>query len=411
MLLGVGFLKNRQLEQDEMWFSAPFGHAVCSDCIADSALREFVGSNLDSVECSFCGRSADTDIAADTDVVLAFMSECLKREWARPIDEYFQDAESSTGYAGPSYPLGEILGDEPPTFANEAFERFVLDAFAETEWAPRDYAAINENEALRFGWSDLVETVKHQQRFFFLLEDDEPRDDGPGAEVRRGRAMLDQLGHLIRKYELVHTIPRADVLYRCRPHKSSESPTSAQELGPPPPEKAIRSRMSPAGIPTLYAADQPETTLAETIDGTPTDEDVATIGTWELLQDCLIVDLNELPAVPSIFESDAETTRRRHELGFLHGFRRDVSGSVKRDGREHIDYVPTQVVAEYLRFVFRNDDGQPVQGVAWESSKLPGTRNVVLFIDASQCVDEGQQGDGHSRPVVELKDHELRQLA
>jgi hypothetical protein len=395
-----------------MWFSAPLGYAVCPECVADSALREFIAGNLDATECSFCGRSTpDSVVAADTDTVLAFISECLKREWARPIDEYLHDAESSTGYAGPSYSLEGILGDEQPTFANEAFERFVLDAFRETDWAPRDYAAITENEALRFGWSDLVETVKHQQRFFFLLENNEPQDDDPGAEVRRGRAMLDHLGHLIRKYDLVQPIPRDAALYRCRPHKSSESPTSAQELGPPPSEKAIQSRMSPAGIPMLYAADEPETTLAETIDETSTDDDVATIGTWKLLQDCLIVDLNQLPMVPSIFESGPETTPRRHELGFLHGFRRDVSGSVKRDGREHIDYVPTQVVAEYLRFVFRDRDGLPVQGVAWESSKLPGTRNVVLFIDANQCVDESEQGGGLSKPVVELKDHELRRLA
>jgi hypothetical protein len=218
MLLIVGFLKNRQLEQDDMWFSAPFGYAVCSDCVSDPALREFVACNLGSTECSFCRRSSDTEIAADTDDVLAFISECLKREWARPIDEYLHDAESSTGYAGPCYGLDEILSDEQPVFADEDFERFVHDAFRETEWAPRDYAAINENEALRFGWTGLTQTVKYQQRFFFLLDDEESRGDGPGVEVCRGRAMLDQLGELIRKYELVRTLPRDTILYRCRPH-------------------------------------------------------------------------------------------------------------------------------------------------------------------------------------------------
>jgi hypothetical protein len=169
--------------------------------------------------------------------------------------------------------------------------------------------------------------------------------------------------------------------------------------------------MSPAGIPMLYAADAPETTLAETTDEEPSDENVATIGAWKLLQDCLIVDLNCLPGVPSIFKSEVETTHRRHELGFLHGFRRDVSGAVKRDGREHIDYVPTQVVAEYLRFVFRDRDGQQIQGVAWESSKLPDTRNVVLFINAGRCLDAGTRGDGLSEPVVELVDCELRRFS
>jgi len=32
---------------------------------------------------------------------------------------------------------------------------------------------MDEGEALRYGWTDLAETVKHRQRFFFLLAADE----------------------------------------------------------------------------------------------------------------------------------------------------------------------------------------------------------------------------------------------
>lgn len=407
----MGWAKNRQLEQDEAWFSAPVAEAVCPDCIADPALREFVESNLDATVCSFCGQSGEMAVAADTDSVLTYMSECLKREWARSIDEYLHDPESPTGYAGTCYETEDILGGEAPVFANDDFERFVYDTFRQTQWAPRDFAAINAGDALRFGWTHLTETVKHQQRFFFLLDSAEAHDDGPGVEIRRGRSMLDQLGELIRKYELVCEIPQGTPIYRCRAHKSDERPTTAQELGPAPATKARQSRMSPAGIPMLYAADEPQTALAETIDEDPADDDAATIATFRLRKACLVVDLRELPSVPSIFDPGIDTTDRRHELGFLHGFRHDVSGPVKRDGREHIEYVPTQVVAEYLRVVFRDCKGQQIQGVAWESSKLPGSRNVVLFMDAKQCVDQGKQGDGFFEPLVELVDSELQQLA
>jgi hypothetical protein len=403
----VGFLKDRQLERDEMWFSAPLGKAVCPDCIADEALREFVVGNLDSTECSFCGRSAESCVAADTDSVLGYMSECLKREWSRAIDEYLHDPESPTGYAGPSYETQDVL-DGDSIFANERFEEFVLEAFRETRWAQKDFAAMNDGEALRYGWSDLSETVRHRQRFFFLLAEDE-RDDGPGSEVPRGRQMLDELGELIRKYGLVRTIPQETLIYRCRTHKSEETPTTAAELGPPPPAQAIQSRMSPAGIPMLYAADEPRTSLAETIDEEPSDEDKATIATFTLRQDCAVVDLRELPPVPSIFDSSIDTTASRHELGFLHGFRRDVSGPVKRDGRQHIEYVPTQVVAEYPRHVFRDSAGEPIHGIAWDSSRVPDTRNLALFMDASQCVDPGQAGDGFSEPLIELVDSEPQQ--
>jgi RES domain/HEPN/RES N-terminal domain 1 len=403
----VGFLKNRQLEQDEMWFSAPLCEAVCPGCIADEALRQFVTGNLNSTDCSFCGRSGESAVAADTDSVLSYMSECLKREWSRAIDEYLHDSESPTGYAGPCYETQEIL-EVDEVFANEDFEEFVLEAFRETQWAQKDFAAISEGEALRYGWTDLAETVKHRQRFFFLLAEDE-HDEDPGADVPRGRRMLDELGELIRKYDLIRTIPQDTLIYRCRTHKSDEMPTTAKELGPPPPAKALQSRMSPAGIPMLYAADEPRTTLAETIDEEPSDEDAATIVTFKLRQDCRVVDLRELPPVPSIFDSGIDTTQRRHELGFLHGFRRDVSGAVKRDGRQHIEYVPTQVVAEYLRYVFKDGSGEQIQGVAWGSSRVQGTRNVALFMDASQCVEAGGASDGFSEPLVELVDSEPQQ--
>jgi hypothetical protein len=390
-----------------MWFSAPLGYAVCPDCVADETLSEFVAGNLNATECSFCGRSGTSPIAADTDSVLTYMSECLQREWSRAVDEYLHDSESPTGYAGPCYETYEIL-EVDEVFANERFEEFVLEAFQDTQWAQKDFGGIDEGEALRYGWTDLAETVKHRQRFFFLLAEEE-HDDGPGAEVRYGRQMLDQLGELIRKYGLVRTMPEGTIVYRCRTHKSYETPTRAEELGPPPAAKAQQSRMSPAGIPMLYAADEPETTLAETIEEEPSDEDAATIATFRLRQDCSVVDLRELSPIPSIFESGIYTMERRHELGFLHGFRHDVSGPVKRDGREHIEYVPTQVVAEYLRHVFKDADGEEIQGVAWESSKLPGTRNVVLFMDANRCVEADAPDEGTSEALIELVDREAQE--
>jgi len=405
----VGFLKNRQLEQDEAWYSAPLGYAVCPECVADAALRDFVAANVDSTECSFCERSSESQIAADTDTVLTYMSDCLKREWSRAIDEYLHDAESSTGYAGTCYGIEEVLEGEALIFANEDAERFVYEAFGETQWAPRDFAAVNPGEALRFGWADLVQTVKHDQRFFFLLNE-EQRDEGPGVPIRHGRAMLEQLGELIQRYGLVRELGKGALIYRCRPHKAQERPQTAEELGAPPPEKASQSRMSPAGIAMLYAADEASTALAETIAYRRADQTSATVATFELRTACRIADLTQLPPVPSIFDPAEETTELRHELGFLHGFRRDVSGPVDHDGREHIDYVPTQVVAEYLRVAFRDEDGESIKGVAWESSKLPGTRNVVLFADARACVDAGGRADDFVEPLVELVGIELQEL-
>jgi len=100
-----------------------------------------------------------------------------------------------------------------------------------------------------------------------------------------------------------------------------------------------------------------------------------------------IVDLDRLPPVPSFFDLSAQAVRDRPSLGFLAGFRRDVSASIEHDDRIHIDYVPTQVVGEYLRHLFRDGDGRPVDGIAWESAQRAGGRNLVLFVRNEQCLE------------------------
>jgi len=42
--------------------------------------------------------------------------------------------------------------------------------------------------------------------------------------------MLDQLGELIRRHGLVRTIPEGTRIYRCRTHKSDETPATAKAL-------------------------------------------------------------------------------------------------------------------------------------------------------------------------------------
>jgi len=61
--------------------------------------------------------------------------------------------------------------------------------------------------------------------------------------------------------------------------------------------------------------------------------------------------------------------------------------SVDRDGAEHIDYVPTQVVCEYLRLAFRDSDGCPLDGMIYSSRQRGGGTNVVVFVDENGARD------------------------
>jgi hypothetical protein len=307
-----------------------------------------------------------------------------------PDNVLFYDSESESGYAGPVSDFEDVLRTEGEwPFKGDAFETFVLDAFRESAWTGRDPAALGENEALNYSWRLFTDTVKHEARFLFVLLEDPDDEDEPGYPLRLGGAMLQQLGDLLNRYGLVVDLPEGETLHRVRPHAPDEDPTSAKCLGTPPPRKARQSRMSPAGIPMFYGATDLDTAYAETITA---DTEAAKATTFTTTRAARIVDLDRLPPVPSLFDLSKQAIQNRPSLGFLSGFRRAVSAPIQHDDRIHIDYVPTQVVGEYLRHLFRDDEGRLVDGIAWESARRAGGRNVVLFVRNEHCLEADEPG-------------------
>ncbi|HUX65543.1 MAG TPA: RES family NAD+ phosphorylase, partial [archaeon] len=49
------------------------------------------------------------------------------------------------------------------------------------------------------------------------------------------------------------------------------------------------------------------------------------------------------------------------------------------DDREHLDYVPSQVVCEYLAQVFKTNTGERLGGLIFPSSVHVEGRNLVVF--------------------------------
>jgi hypothetical protein len=84
------------------------------------------------------------------------------------------------------------------------------------------------------------------------------------------------------------------------------------------------------------------------------------------------------------------------DLVFVHAFARDLAKPITLDGREHIEYVPTQVVTEYLRFVMP----QSIDGILFSSAQNGGV-NCVIFCDTAGCVDPGKPPPGRSLAVHE----------
>jgi RES domain len=73
-------------------------------------------------------------------------------------------------------------------------------------------------------------------------------------------------------------------------------------------------------------------------------------------------------------------------LIFLHHFGDEISKPIS-DSVKAYEYVPTQVMTEYFRHLFHRESGEPLNGIAFRSSKNPGGICYTLFFDSTACVD------------------------
>ncbi len=68
---------------------------------------------------------------------------------------------------------------------------------------------------------------------------------------------------------------------------------------------------------------------------------------------------------------------------FLRSFVGHVTRPVIPDGRQHVEYAPTQVLTEFFRWMAPN----PIDGIALPSAQT-GKRTFVFFCNASEVDDE-----------------------
>src|SRR5581483_4164351 len=164
---------------------------------------------------------------------------------------------------------------------------------------------------------------------------------------------------------------------------------SPQDLGPPPQELALQSnRMSPLGIAMLYASDNAETALRETV----SDSGTYVVGEFRTRRDAIILDLTQLLPVPSIFElaTDQAAYTARRSRSFLHYIADAISLPIAKDHAVHVEYLPTQVVTEYVRG-YQLVNNSMVDGIRYRSSVHPGHASIVLFATQENLCTAGKK--------------------
>lgn len=373
----MGLAKSEWIDAQERGWNHRRTH-VCAHCVEDTYLKDVIRRDVVKLICDYCGRKGRKPIAAPIDVLLNTVYQA--------IGAYFHEpADAGVPTDGGHYIIDPLsIADVLANMGFEGHEKLVADVIKAEPgdgWVPAangHWASSHDNEVMSSGWNSFTHAIKHETRFHFSRAPKSTTFNPNEVEVCD---LLPILGS--RLTPMLATLRAGTELFRARKREPHETwgPTSSQ-MGAPPPEKATAGRMNPAGIAYLYTSLQRQTALCE-VGFDPHNVGAIFVASFELSRDLLVVDLTREFSIPSIFDVACKH-ERDHSL-FMREFVEAISAPVQKDGREHIAYVPSQVVCEYLAQVYEPQSGKHLAGILFPSAVHQGGKNLVVFPSREGC--------------------------
>jgi hypothetical protein len=312
-----------------------------------------------------------------------------------PAEEGFvvRDGEPAWGTRG-DYP-GEIMSEIIQATDTTIGDRLVEILSRVHAWDAHDggydyYDSFSDGYAIsepddpefRDQWNAFCQALKHERRFFNSAS----VLDNILGPILKGRWATDA--------EALRVIGPEDGgtrhLYRGRVANEEAGRRSIyaspiRQLAPPEPAAARAGRMNAAGISVFYGSFDENTCVAELripVGGS------ALIGQFEILRPLRVLDLTRLEAARQrLSYFDRDYARLRGYASFIQGFHQEIRRPVI-PGRESLDYLPTQIVAEYLW----TQVTPQIDGLIFGSSQISDSaNNIVLFPHA--CRVEGAEAE------------------
>ena len=164
-----------------------------------------------------------------------------------------------------------------------------------------------------------------------------------------------------------------DRFFRGRINTERDKPyIEEKDLTSPPPDKAVSGRANTYGIPHLYLTDSPETAMYELRAVTG---DQLTIAEFEITRDIDIIDFTRHEDLYNMYCGEYDSLLQAvQRWALLKEVSQDMSRPVRRYDNANLDYLPTQLVSEYIRVV------KGMGGLIFQSSrKGQGKKNIVIF--------------------------------
>ena len=404
----MGWVKKHMMDMQENgdWPSRDLSDKyVCTCHFQDKYLNGIIESHGKQGTCSYCGKKH---------TVCDMFTLCEQIVWK--IGLYFNSLDDAGLYLAngfyddeqeviPGYKrIGEYVVPENLTYFDSVDELMdgldfatddddlnddIKSCFSTEQWISSDI--YDEDRSVKYAnqWDRFVNTVKHRGRFTFLatpefrniIQEKEGHSDD----------ILSVLSDLIIEQGLVKSLPKGTNLYRARKVDDVNLNYKFADITSPPDNLAFPNRMSPAGISMFYASFEKETATNECVGG---DSKGLIVGTFETTKDLKVIDLTSIP-------EQSFWVNNWQENQFLHHFNENITKRVDPKDTNHLQYIPTQVFTEYLRYMFRDSKGQQIEGLIYGSSKTE-EKNIVLFCNQKESknfVDENVKIEKFERSV------------
>jgi len=353
---------------------------VCEACIEDADLQEVVRANVISESCDYCGLKAKTAIAAELSDVLDRIRFTLDQYYTDPANFVYWNGREGGWQGHPVLETWEAIDNLGLSLANDDLQEDIVGTFFDEQFADEDFWPGPTHERQLTSWKRFKQVVKHRRRFTFWTLDDE----SISLAEWQPKEMLQAIAMTIRELPIEKSLPPGERFWRVRVHDVGRNLTKTKDFTSPPIKRAnYPNRMSPSGIPMFYGAEDFDTAVKETVDPSRSEKYEATGVAFQNVRPLNILDLTAVPKKPGIFSGS--TRYLREAVDFLNAFTLDISRPVKKDGRQHIEYVPTQVFTEFIRFEFKTEKDEQFDGIRYPSSK--NRRGCyVLFVEQDECI-------------------------
>lgn len=405
----MGWAKRKMEEDEARGFTTGNNTLICSRHFQDYAIVAYIELNGKNNQCDYCDEDDSNEpYVISFDDLMEVIVQGICNHYGNPDDEGVGFDSREGGYMHDEiYDTYDLIRDEIMLEADEAVIEEIIQTIGMKNWCHYNPYNLSEAEELSFDWDIFCNLIKHESRFVFFKHPKRiNKDTGESLEPSY---ILDRIGHFIVDMTLFYNTRKHDELfedlymYRARQHSIDKEVTNACQLGPPPRLKATKAnRFSPAGIPMFYGSGRRQTAIDEIVDRSKLDE-IITTGVFKNVKPLNLVDLSQIPEV-SIF--DLEKSYLYEPSHFLRRFVLSVSQPIIKDGREHFEYVPTQVVTEYIRYVLPEITKHSIDGIKYRSS-IDQQDCFVIFATQDHCEDKGnERGD----TVLALETSSIRTL-